>query len=306
MLKNFWQSLILMLIGTILSYYLSLHLMNKMNEDSLDYDSKDIPLKNIDLTKYEKSVCYDLIDPIDIKIKLKDIICDTTIKNDVKFVLDALKNKIPKDIPLLEIPNGILFHGPPGTGKTMLAKAIAKESNIKFLNMNISTIENKFYGESPKILKAYFSLASKIKPCILFIDEMDGLFSVRNAMDQSNINGLKTLFLTLMDGMKSKNDSIFVIGATNRLDQIDPAVKRRMSNLIEFKNPSEEDIEKYLQSFITFENDDSIEISKKLKGISFSNLYELLKYCTKQRYLQGNHVSKWKVNDIIDYSESFK
>ena len=297
-----------MVLGTILSYYLSLKLMDKMNEDSFDYDNSTVTHIDfkIPLNKYEKCVSQDLIIAKNLDTNLKDVICPINVKDDIKFILDALKNKIPKNIKLLDIPNGILFHGPPGTGKTMLAKAIAKESNIHFLNMNISTVENKFYGESPKILKAYFTLAEKLKPCIIFIDEMDGLFSVRNALDQSNVNSLKTLFLTLMDGLKARSKTIFVIGATNRLDQLDFAVKRRLSNFIEFHNPSQEDISKYLSNFITLE--DYSNVSEKIfqSSLSFSNIHELLKYSTKQRYLKNRHTNVWCDNDIIEYIHLFK
>ena len=291
-----------MIIGSLLSYYVTLLIMEKTQNESLEgfMECPIIPkiCKNLKLNRYEKNVTQDVIDPNNLNIQLKDIVCDSKIKNDISFILESLKNTIPKDIPLLETPNGVLLHGPPGTGKTMLAKSIAKESNIPFINVSYSLIENKYFGESPKILSSYFSLANKIKPCILFFDEIDGFLSTRNSLDQSAVNGLKALFLTLMDGLNDRDHSILAIGATNRIDQLDPAVKRRMATHIYMDNPSKNQIKSYLKSLLPKETFDE-DVIEYFYGMSYSNIKEKMKYCSKSRFLNNIHNNKWSSKDII-------
>jgi ATP-dependent 26S proteasome regulatory subunit len=76
---------------------------------------------------------------------------------------------------LTKAPRGVLLHGPPGCGKTMIAKATAKEAGARFINLDVSQITDKWYGESQKLATAVFTLAAKLSPCIIFIDEIDSL-----------------------------------------------------------------------------------------------------------------------------------
>lgn len=81
--------------------------------------------------------------------------------------------------PLLAAPSGVLLYGPPGCGKTMLAKAVAHESGASFINLHISTLTEKWYGDSNKLVRAVFSLARKLQPAIIFIDEIDAVLGTR-------------------------------------------------------------------------------------------------------------------------------
>ena len=184
---------------------------------------------------------------------------------------------------LLKPPNGIIFYGPPGTGKTMLAKAIAKEAGYVFMNFDMSSIENKMFGESAKLLKAMFSLADKIKPCVIFMDELDGFCSERNPFDQSFVNGLKTQMLTYLDGLESRDDKIVVVGATNKLNSVDKAMKRRMRLHIEVPLPDYESrkviLSKYLgPAGVDLETIETFAKSIETAGFSGSDLHELCKY----------------------------
>jgi len=83
--------------------------------------------------------------------------------------------------PLLSAPSGVLLYGPPGCGKTMLAKAVAHESGASFINLHISTLTEKWYGDSNKLVRAVFSLARKMQPAIIFIDEIDAVLGTRRS-----------------------------------------------------------------------------------------------------------------------------
>jgi len=125
----------------------------------------------------------------------------------------------------IEAPKGVLLHGPPGTGKTLLAKAVANESEANFILLNGPEIMSKFYGESEKNLRDKFEEAEKTAPAIIFIDEIDAIAPKREEAYGEVERRVVSQLLTMMDGLKSRG-SVVVIGATNRPNSIDPALRR--------------------------------------------------------------------------------
>ena len=97
---------------------------------------------------------------------------------------------------LLQAPKGVLLYGPPGCGKTMLARALAKESGATFINIAVSALANKWYGESNKLIAGLFGLARKVQPSIIFIDEIDSFLRERNQGDHEVTAMMKTEFMT--------------------------------------------------------------------------------------------------------------
>ena len=120
---------------------------------------------------------------------------------------------------------GSLLYGPPGTGKTQLVRAMASDSHSNMIAITAAGIEDKYCGESEKRIAAAFSLARKLSPCILFINEVDPLFYRRSSYDASWRRGNLTQFLQEMDGMvlASDKDAPFVIGTTNHPMDLDEA-----------------------------------------------------------------------------------
>jgi len=134
---------------------------------------------------------------------------------------------------LLTAPSGVLLYGPPGCGKTMLAKALARESGACFINLHISTLTEKWYGDSNKLVAAVFSLARKLQPSIVFLDEIDAVLGQRRSGEHEASGMVKAEFMTHWDGLASATtDSgaqrICILGATNRIQDIDEAILRRM------------------------------------------------------------------------------
>jgi ATPase family AAA domain-containing protein 1 len=115
----------------------------------------------------------------------------------------------------------------------MLAKALAHESGATFINLHISTLTEKWYGDSNKLVNAVFSLAAKLEPSIVFIDEIDALLGTRRSGEHEASGTVKAEFMTLWDGLTSASPSgrpqrIVILGATNRIQDIDEAILRRM------------------------------------------------------------------------------
>lgn len=125
-----------------------------------------------------------------------------------------------------KVGGGILLYGPPGCGKTYLAKATAGQVNAKFINVGLNDILDMWIGNSEKNLHEFFELARKNTPCVLFIDEIDALGASRSDMKQSSGRHLINQFLQELDGIESSNDGVLVLGATNTPWNLDPAFRR--------------------------------------------------------------------------------
>ena len=152
--------------------------------------------------------------------------------------MDAVKKEIELKIikPLLhpelykaygkKIGGGILLYGPPGCGKTFIAKATAGQVNAKFISICLNDILDMWIGNSEKNLHEIFDLARNNTPCVLFIDEIDALGASRSDMKQSGGRHLINQFLQELDGIDSSNEGILIIGATNTPWNLDPAFRR--------------------------------------------------------------------------------
>ena len=125
----------------------------------------------------------------------------------------------------VEAPKGVLLHGPPGTGKTMLAKAVAGETSSNFISIGGPEIVSKFYGESEGKLREIFKDAEENAPSIIFIDEIDSIAPKRDEVNGEEERRIVAQLLSLMDGLNSRG-KVVVIGATNRPNSIDEALRR--------------------------------------------------------------------------------
>lgn len=146
---------------------------------------------------------------------------------------------------------GILLHGPPGCGKTLVAKAVANEVGLNFIAVDSTDLMNKFLGETEANIRRLFARARQCHPCMIFLDEIDAISGSRPDRESNHpgVNCVQAL-LTAMDGFK--NRGCFVMAATNRLDSIDPAIKRsgRFSDQIFIGYPSEGDRERILRAIM--------------------------------------------------------
>ncbi|MEM2838771.1 MAG: CDC48 family AAA ATPase [Thermoplasmata archaeon] len=148
----------------------------------------------------------------------------------------------------IDPPKGVLLYGPPGTGKTLIARAVANEAGANFFSIQGPEIMSKFYGQSEERLREIFSEAEKNSPSVIFIDELDSIAPRRDEVQGEVERRVVAQLLTLMDGMSARGN-VIVIAATNRIEAIDPALRRpgRFDREIEIGIPTLEGREEILQ-----------------------------------------------------------
>jgi transitional endoplasmic reticulum ATPase len=163
-----------------------------------------------------------------------------SLKEELREAIEwPLKHKEAFDHLDVSSPKGILLHGPPGTGKTLIAKAVAKMTDSNFISIKGPELLSKWVGESEKGVREIFRKARQAAPCIIFFDELDSLVPKRGTSFNSHVTeNVVSQILTEIDGLEELHN-VLIIGATNRLDIIDPALLRpgRFDRIIEVPKP---------------------------------------------------------------------
>merc|ERR1712126_764533 len=245
---------------------------------------------NVKLTEYEMSIASQLVDPATIGVKFEDVAGQEELVTELRqtVILPLQRRHLFAGSELMAAPKGVLLHGPPGCGKTMLAKATAREAGARFINLDISSLTDKWYGESQKLAGAVFTLARKIQPCIIFIDEIDSLLRVRTQQDHEATAMIKAQFMQLWDGLSTDPDNcVVVMGATNRPKDVDSAILRRMPSTFRLGLPDRGQRREILSTVLRLEsvadNVDMLRLAKLTEGYSGSDLRELCRAGAIQR-----------------------
>ncbi|XP_077342257.1 spastin isoform X2 [Lithobates pipiens] len=178
---------------------------------------------------------------------------------------------------------GLLLFGPPGNGKTMLAKAVAAESNATFFNISAASLTSKYVGEGEKLVRALFSVARELQPSIIFIDEVDSLLCERREGEHDASRRLKTEFLIEFDGVQSGGDDrVLVMGATNRPQELDEAVLRRFTKRVYVSLPNDETRLLLLKNLLSKQGNpltqkELAQLARQTEGYSGSDITALAK-----------------------------
>ncbi len=200
----------------------------------------------------------------------------------------------------VEAPKGVLLHGPPGTGKTMLAKAVAGETSSNFISIGGPEIVSKFYGESEGKLREIFKEAEENSPSIIFIDEIDSIAPKRDEVSGEEERRIVAQLLSLMDGLNSRG-KVVVIGATNRPNAIDEALRRpgRFDREIEIGIPDRDGRLEILQIHtrgMPLDSDVDLDwLADKTHGYAGADLSALTK--------EAAMAALRRVRDIVDLDE---
>lgn len=212
-------------------------------------------------------------------VKFSDVIGQDEILDDVKFITELLKNRELGEEIGTKVPKGILLSGEPGTGKTLIAKAIAGEAGVPFIYVNSSSLIEMFVGLGAKRVRETFKIARENAPCIVFFDEIDSIGIKRdtrgsNTENEQTINAL----LQEMDGFTGR-DGVFIIAATNRADKLDSALTRagRFDRQIVVNKPRDWKVrvklfEFYLKQFSVADDIDIEPLAKQVSGFTGADI----------------------------------
>lgn len=175
--------------------------------------SEGLKLNTNNLSDYELVIASHLVVPDDITVSWNNIAGLDAVIEELResVVLPIRHRNLFANSQLWQAPKGVLLHGPPGCGKTLIAKATAKEAGMRFINLDVAMLTDKWYGESQKLASAVFSLASKLQPCIVFIDEIDSFLRSRNTHDHEATAMMKTQFMMLWDGLSTEAGSTVIV-----------------------------------------------------------------------------------------------
>ncbi|EMA58215.1 proteasome-activating nucleotidase Pan2 [Halorubrum lipolyticum] len=209
------------------------------------------------------------------------------IDDQIREVREAVEDPLddPEQFEAVGVdpPSGVLLHGPPGTGKTMLAKAVANESDATFIKMAGSELVRKFIGEGARLVRDLFELAAEREPAVIFIDEIDAVAAKRTDSKTSGDAEVQRTMMQLLSEMDGFDDrgEVRIMAATNRFDMLDEAILRpgRFDRLIEVPEPNAEGrariLEIHTQDMNVAEGTDVSEVAAELDGYSGADIASL-------------------------------
>ncbi|MFM1848414.1 MAG: hypothetical protein RL417_1888 [Pseudomonadota bacterium] len=214
------------------------------------------------------------------KLTWDDLVVPQSVREELVTVIELLRDPKTAKRYGIEVPKGILFNGPPGTGKTTIARVIAATANLSFFVLKADEVVSKWVGESEKNLTALFQAASRHAPAVIFIDELDSIGKGRGRSSSTHGDNLLNHLLQLIDGIV-KTEGLYVIGATNRSDIVDPALKRagRLNKTIEIALPDlaarEQLFKLYLRKLTLEDGVDIVTLARVTEGKSCADIKEI-------------------------------
>ncbi|CAG0919440.1 unnamed protein product, partial [Notodromas monacha] len=199
-----------------------------------------LSIKGIE-SKYLSAISDEILDSKP-SVSWDDVIGQQNAKEALRemVILPALNPEL--FVGLREPAKSLLLFGPPGNGKTLLAKAVAAEGKAKFFNISASALTSKWFGEGEKLVRALFAVANHVQPSVIFIDEVDSLLGKRQDSQNDAMKRLVAEFLVQSDGVATQKGSrVILMGATNLPEQLDEAALRRFAKRVYVGLPASDD-----------------------------------------------------------------
>jgi transitional endoplasmic reticulum ATPase len=292
----------------------------------VDYDEEKISseiLEKIQITSDDFREALKEVSPSalrEVQVQVPNVSWDDVgglddLKEELKEAVEwPIKYKDAYDYVDIESPKGILLHGPPGTGKTMIAKALAKMTESNFISIKGPELLSKWVGESEKGVREIFRKARQAAPCIIFLDEVDALVPRRGSggSDSHVTENVVSQILTEIDGLEELNN-VLIIGATNRLDIVDEALLRpgRFDRIIKVPNPDEKGRQHIFEIHTKKKPLDSdvkiseiVKITDDFSGAEIAAVANRAAIASLKRYVSGKskNVKEIKITqqDLID------
>ncbi|WP_134671028.1 ATP-binding protein [Halorussus marinus] len=231
----------------------------------------------------EEEEMLDLVDiraPEEIETTLDDLVLTTDQEAEIHKIVKAIEHReYLAHIGLREIGK-LLFVGPPGTGKTSTARALAYDLDLPFVEVKLSMITSQYLGETAKNVEKVFEVAKRLSPCILFMDEFDFVAKTRSSDEHAAIKRAVNTLLKSIDDISLIQDDVLLIGATNHPDQLDAAAWRRFDEIVNFPKPDVEmraDILRLITRPMEIADFDPAALAEETEGLTGSDLRMVLR-----------------------------
>ena len=245
--------------------------------------------------------------PEEIEMTLQDLVLTTDQEGEIRKLMKAIEHReYLANIGLREIGK-LLFVGPPGTGKTTAARALAHELGLPFVEVKLSMVTSQYLGETAKNVEKTFEVAKRLAPCILFIDEFDSVAKTRKSDEHAALKRAVNTLLKSIDEVSLVRDEVLLISATNHPDQLDAAAWRRFDEIVNFPKPDHQmrsDILRVITRQMEIAKFDPDEVADRTEGLTGSDLRLVL----REAVLEALTDERMEITqaDIMDAVQDFE